>query len=78
MCDGSGLRLTYDGFDGHFDMNFEEEILTDRWTRGVVMRTNATLTGENMIRLDSTLEEIGVEETNEMHFKQAGIEVCEF
>ena len=77
MCDGSGLRLTFEGFDGHFDLNFEEEILTDKWTRGMVQRTNTTMVGENMIRVINTVEELGVEETKEMLYKQEGIEVCE-
>ena len=77
MCDGNGLRLTFEGFEGHFDLNFEEEILTDKWTRGMVERTNTTMTGENMIRVRNTVEELGVEETKDMHFKLDGIEVCE-
>ena len=78
LCDGSGLRLTFEGFDGNFDLNFEEEILTDKWTRGMVERTNTTVTGENMIRVINTVEELGVEETKDMHYKQEGIEVCQY
>ena len=42
------------------------------------MRTNTTMVGENMIRVINTVEELGVEETKEMLYKQEGIEVCEY
>merc|ERR1740123_2654300 len=67
LCDGNGLRLTFEGFEGHFDLNFEEEILTDKWTRGMVEETkdmHFKLDGiEILSSVRNTVEELGVEET---------------
>ena len=53
-----------------------QETLSTQWTEGLVMRTSTSVTGENRIRVRHTVEDIGVEETQDLHFMQNGLEVC--
>ena len=41
------------------------------------MRTSTSVTGANRIRVRNIVEDIGVEETQDLHFTQNGLEVCE-
>ena len=72
---GTGLRLSYEGLT--LDLSLGQETLSTQWTEGLVMRTITTLTGENKIRVRNIVEDIGVEETQDLNFKQNGLQVCE-
>ena len=71
---GQGLQLSFEGQT--LDLRVDQETLSTQWTEGLVMRTSTTVTGENRIRVRNTVEDIGVEETQDLHFKQNGLEVC--
>ena len=77
MSGGQGLQLSFEGYEGlTLDLKVDEDTLSTQWTEGLVMRTSTSVTGENRIRLRNTVEDIGVEETQDLHFMQNGVEVC--
>ena len=71
----TGLRLSYEGLT--LDLKIDQETVSTQWTEGLLMRTITTITGENKIRVNNIVEDIGVQETQDLLFKQNGLEVCE-
>ena len=70
----TGLRLSYEGLT--LDLKLDQETVSIQWTEGLLMRTITTITGENKIRVTNIVEDIGVQETQDLLFKQNGLEVC--
>ena len=74
---GQGLQLSFGGYEGTLDLIVDQETLSTQWTEGLVMKTSTSVTGDNRIRVRYIVEDLGVEETKDLHFTQNGIEVCE-
>ena len=68
------MQLSYEGQT--LDLGVGQQTLSTQWTEGLVMRTSTSVTGENRIRVRNNVEDIGVEETQDLHFMQNGLEVC--